>query len=77
MDLIKAGLMTWPDVFCWGVLLGIVGVKLADYLIKFLELTIGIGQKRMDIELGKALLAMRKDLEARGICTEEPKSVLK
>jgi hypothetical protein len=51
------------DIFCMGVVLGAVAIKAAEWSVKFLDLWLGNNQKKLDIELGKALIKMKDKLD--------------
>lgn len=48
------------DIFCSGVVLGGASVLIGQWAIKLLDLWLGNNQKKLDLELGKALAKMRE-----------------
>jgi hypothetical protein len=61
--MIEQCIATNVDVFCMGVVLGIMGLKLSEWLIKFLDLYLGNKQKELDLKFAEAITKMKERFE--------------
>lgn len=61
--MIEQCIATKIDIFCWGILVGVICTHGGIWLSKFLELWLGNNQKRLDIALGNDLIKMHAKLE--------------
>lgn len=62
MTCIEQGLVKWVDVFMLGVVLGGITVIAAQILEKWANQRLELNRKKLDLELGKSLIAMQERL---------------